>query len=130
MAKRIVRYTGDTVTAYPCSSPNKLVAGKEYNVILSRDKGHQTNYTLDGVEGEFNANWFEDVACDEKPIYLGFSSDIPKIGERYSCTRMEFVCGLLKLIECSTSKVQKFDYLGNNVYQVATLNSIYVIKVN
>ena len=28
------------------------------------------------------------------------------------------------------SKVENFDYLGNNVYQVTTHNSIYVIKVN
>lgn len=130
MAEKLVRYTGDTMTAYSCSSPDKLVAGNDYKVILTRDKGYQTNYILDGVDGEFNANWFEDVSCDEKTIYLGYANDIPKIGERYLCTRMEFVCGRLNLVVCSTSEVENFDYLGNNVYQITTLNSIYVIKVN
>ena len=129
MAKKVVRYNGDTMSFYPCSNPNNLVVGKEYEVVLARDKGCQTNYTLKGVDGEFNSIWFDDVFSDEKKIYLGYGTEIPKIGERYICTRMEFVSGVLHLVECSTSKVQKMDYLGNNVYQVTTLNSIYIVAV-
>ena len=129
MAKKVVRYNGGTMSFYPCSNPNNLVVGKEYEVVLSRDKGYQTNYTLKGVDGEFNSVWFDNVFNDEKKIYLGYSTDIPKIGERYICNRMEFVSGMLRLVECSTSRVQKIDYLGNNVYQVATLNSIYIVNV-
>ena len=53
MAKK-VRYNGGTESYYGCSDPTNLVVGKEYEVILSKDRGWQTDYTLKGVDGEFN----------------------------------------------------------------------------
>lgn len=129
MVKKIVRYNGDSMSFYPCSKPDKLVVGQEYEVVLTRDKGYHTNYTLKGVDGEYNSVWFDDVFNDEKKIYLGFSEALPQIGERYKCTRLEFVVGSLHLVDCSTSKVQEIEYLGNNVYQVTTLNNIYIVIV-
>ena len=131
MAKKVVRYNGESMMgSYPCSNPSNLVVGKEYEVVLARDKGYQTNYTLKGVDGEYNSVWFDDVFNDEKKIYLGFSKALPQIGERYNCTRLEFVLGSLRLVAWSTSKVQEIEYLGGNVYRVTTLNNIYIVTVN
>ena len=41
MAKK-VRYNGGTQSYYGCSDPTNLVVGKEYEVVLSRDRGWQT----------------------------------------------------------------------------------------
>lgn len=132
MAKKVVRYNGGTMSFYHSSNPSNLVVGKEYEVVLSRDKGYQTNYTLKGVDGEFNSVWFDEVFNDEKKLYIGYSHNIPQIDERYECTRLEFMPHMRQphLVDCSTSRVQQIDYLGNNVYQITTLNSVYIVTVN
>ena len=60
MAKK-VRYNGGTQSYYGCSDPSKLVVGKEYEVVRSRVRSWQTDYTLKGVDGEFNSVWFDEV---------------------------------------------------------------------
>ena len=89
MAKK-VRYNGGTQSYYGCSDPTNLVVGKEYEVVLSRDRGWQTDYTLKGVDGEFNSAWFDEVSSDDK-VYMAIAHEVPVIGERYSCYKMEFI---------------------------------------
>lgn len=127
MAKK-VRYNGRSETYYACSDPTILAVGKEYEVIFSRDRGWQTDYTLKGVEGEFNSVWFDEVSSDNK-VYMAISHEIPRIGERYSCYKMEFVNGQPKFTGWSTSIVIEINYMGNNIYQITTLNSIYIVNV-
>ncbi len=127
MAKR-VRYNGGTGSYYGCSSPKNLVEGKEYDVVLTRDRGWQTDYTLDGVEGEFNSAWFDEISSNEK-TYMAFGSDLPVVGERYCCHRMELTNGRPRFGECCTSTVKSISYIGNSIYQVTTENSVYIVKV-
>ncbi|MDO5555990.1 MAG: hypothetical protein Q4G09_05025 [Clostridia bacterium] len=127
MAKK-VRYNGGTESYYGCSDPTNLILGKEYEVVLSRDLCWQTNYTLNGVEGEFNSVWFDEISSDDQ-IYVAVSNELPVIGERYLCYKMEFVREQPKLIAWNTSRVQAINYLGNNIYQVNTLNSVYIVNV-
>ena len=127
MAKK-VRYNGGTQSYYGCSKPTNLVKGKEYEVVLSRDRGWQTDYTLKGVEGEFNSGWFNEVSSDNK-IYLAIAHDVPVIGERYSCYKMEFINGQPKFFGWSTSAVEEINYMGNNIYEVTTCNSVYIVNV-
>ena len=61
MAKK-VRYNGGTQSYLGCSEPTVLVVGKEYEVISSTDRGWQTNYTLNGIKGNFNSVWFDEVS--------------------------------------------------------------------
>lgn len=63
MAKK-VRYNGGTESYYGCSDPTNLVVGKEYEVVLSKDRGWQTDYILKGIDGEFNSVWFDEVSSD------------------------------------------------------------------
>lgn len=127
MAKK-VRYNGGTQSCYGCSEPTSLVVGKEYEVIHSRDCGFHTDYTLKGVDGNFNSVWFDEVSSDDK-VYMASAHEVPVIGERYSCYKMEFIDGQPKFIARSTSIVKKIDYIGNNIYQVTTCNSVYIVNV-
>ena len=123
-----LRYNGGTQSYYGCSDPTTLIVGKEYEVILSRDRGCQTDYTLKGVNGEFNSVWFDEVSSDDK-VYMAIAHEIPVIGRRYSCCKMEFINGQPKLIGWSTSPVKGISYVGNNIYQVTTCNSVYIVNV-
>ena len=127
MAKK-VRYNGGTQSYYACSDPTNLVVGQEYDVVLSRDRGCQTDYTLKGVDGEFNSTWFDKVFSDDK-VYMAIAHEVPSIGERYSCYKMEFINGQPKLVSWSTSIVKGINYMGNNIYQITTRNSIYIVNV-
>lgn len=126
MAKK-VRYNGGTQSYYGCSDPTNLVVGKEYEVVRSRDRGFQTDYTLKGIVGEFNSVWFEEVSCDN--VYMAIGYEIPVIGERYSCAKIVIIDGETNLISWSTSIVKEINYMGNNIYQVTTRNSVYIVNV-
>lgn len=127
MAKK-VRYNGGTQSYYGCSEPTNLDVGKEYEVVLSRDRGWQTDYTLKGVEGEFNSAWFDEVSSKDK-VYMAISKVVPVIGERYSCYKIVFIEGRPKLTGWSTSTVKAIQYMGNNIFQVTTRNSVYIVTV-
>lgn len=127
MAKK-VRYNGDTRSYYDCSSPTVLIVGKEYEVILSRDRGLQTDYRLKGIDGEFNSVWFDEVSSEDK-IYMAIAHEVPQIGKRYSCYKIEFINGQPKFIRWSTSTVKAISYIGNNIYQVTTCYSVYIVNV-
>lgn len=123
-----VRYNGKTRSYYDCSSPDNLVVGKEYEVVSSRDRGWQTDYTLKGVAGEFNSVWFDDVSSEEN-IYMVVASEVPVIGKRYSCHKIEVINGRIKLSGWSTSPVKEINQMGNNIYRVTTHNSVYIVNV-
>ena len=123
-----VRYNGGTDSYYSCSDPTNLVVGKEYEVVFSRDRGWQTDYTLKGVDGEFNSVWFDEVSSDDK-VYMAIAHEVPVMGQNYSCYKLEFINGQPKLISWSTTTVKGIIYLGNNIYQVTTLNSVYIVNV-
>ena len=127
MAKK-VRYNGGKESYYGCSDPSTLVVGKEYEVVLARDRGWQTDYTLKGVSGEFNSVWFDDISSDDK-VYMAIAHNVPVIGKSYSCYKMEFINGNPKLVSWSTSTVKAINYMGNNIYQVITRNSTYIVNV-
>lgn len=128
MAKK-VRYNGNTESYYDCSDPSNLVVGQEYEVVLSTDRTWQTDYTLKGVDGKYNSVWFDEVTPDDN-VYMALSDEIPKIGERYHCYKLEFINGKPQLIGRNTGSVKEIKHMGNNIYQVTTKNSLYIVKVN
>lgn len=126
MTKR-VRYNGGTESYYGCSEPTDLIVGKEYQVIHERDRGWQTDYKLKGIEGEFNSIWFDKV---DDGVYMALSKTKPVIGEKYSIFKVEFVNGNPKLVKGVTSTVKSINCIGNDIYQVKTRNSIYIVQVS
>ena len=129
MAKK-VRYNGGTLSYYSCSDPTNLVKGKEYEVLGSKDRGWQTDYVLKGIDGEFNSVWFDTVSSDDDKVYMAIAHEAPKINERYTCYKLNFINGQPKLVGWSTSPVKAINYMGNNIYQVATCNSLYIVNVD
>lgn len=128
MAK-IVRYNGGTMSYYGCSEPTELVIGKTYEVISENDRGWQTDYTLKGVKGHFNSVWFDDVNSATEKTFIAIAHNVPVVGKRYECAKLEFVKGQPKLISWSTSIVKAVSNMENNIYQVTTRNSTYIVKV-
>lgn len=130
-----VRYNGGTESYKYSTKPDKLVVGKEYEVISIAQSAFQTNYTLRGVKGEFNSVWFDEITTSKvenskRVVNLAVSEDIPKLGESYHCAKIEFVDGKPKLLRCLTSPVKKVEEVGVNTYYVRTNNSVYIVKVN
>ena len=79
--KKIVAYNGKTESFFPCGDPTMLSTEKVYEVTSQTDLGSQTNYTLKGVDGEYNSSWFEDVP----PMKIATAISPPVVGERCSC---------------------------------------------
>ncbi len=127
MSKKIVRYTGAVSTHYPCSSPTLLIAGQEYEVLNEDDRIWQTDYTLKGINGHFNSSWFEDVKKDI--THIAISNLVPTIGHRYMCSILEFVGGMWKTREIKTSTVMDVHKIGDNLYEVTTVHSVYLVQI-
>lgn len=128
MAK-IVRYNGGTESYYGCTEPTALVVGRKYEVIAEKDRKWQTDYELEGVTGYFNSVWFNEVSSNEKAIYIAIAHEIPQVGRRCQCCKLEFVDGHPKLVGWMTTPVKEVSYMGNNIYNVVTCNSTYIVKV-
>lgn len=129
MAKYVC-YNGGTESYYKCSSPENLIKGVTYEVIEVKDLGYQTNYTLKGVKGEFNALWFDEFhrLVDDK-VYIAVGSDFPVVGKRLFCMRVQLEHDEVELEGVHTSPVTKFEHLGNNIFLVCSFNSTYIVSV-
>ena len=127
MAK-IVRYNGGTGSYYSCTQPTDLVKGQEYEVITVEDRGWQTDYTLKGVAGHFNSVWFDDVSVASN-TFMALSHNIPVVGERMHCAKLEIVDGKPQLSNWTTSTVKQVVDMGNHIYNVTTHNSTYIVQV-
>lgn len=126
MAK-IVRYNGGTQSYYGCTEPTDLVVGKEYEVIATNDMGWQTDYTLKGVNGHFNSCWFDEISTAS--TFMAIAHTIPTVGSSCKCFKLELVDGKLTMVGMSTSTVREVLNMGNNIYRVTTLNSVYIVQV-
>ena len=126
MAK-LVRYNGRTDSYYACSEPTELVPGKEYVVLYSNDRGFQTDYKLKGVEGFFNSAWFDEK--ETVNTFLAIAKEVPKVGQKFVCSKIHYASKQLELIGCTTSTVEEVVIMGNCVYMVTTRNSVYIVQV-
>ena len=61
---------------------------------------------------------------------MAFAHKAPVEGEKFQCTEVEIIKGQPEIYVCSTSVVEDVRYLGNNIYQVYTRNSVYIVKVS
>lgn len=123
-----VRYNGGKKSHYECSNPSKLIKGLEYDVVSIRNRCLQTDYTLNGINGEFDSTWFDDVISNNH-IYMAIANEIPVIGEKLSCYRVEFYERKPKLVGDVINVIKDLEYLGNNVYRVDTNNNRYIVNV-
>lgn len=125
---KIVRYNGGTESYYGCTEPTELVKGKHYEVVHEKVRSWQTDYVLKGIKGCFNSCWFDKISV-EKPAFMAIAHEIPKVGERCKCSKLDVVNGSLNIFPWSTSPVREILVIENNIYKVKTNNSIYIIEV-
>lgn len=127
--KKFVRYNGGTQSYYSCSDPKNLVIGKEYEVTSINVRNWQTDYTLKGINGNFNSVWFDDI-LSEKETVMAFSSTVPKIGEKIA---YQFVHPnqneTFFLINENTEKIEKVKHIINNIYLANDSKKIYIFQV-
>lgn len=128
MAK-IVRYNGENRSYYSCSSPDKLIIGATYEVTKTIVKNSQTDYVLKGIDGEFNSVWFDEVLF-EKKAYIAVSNEIPMVGSRYICQKINCAGENVKLTKIRTSIIKSVTCIGNNIYNVKTANTSYIVSVS
>jgi len=119
-----VIYNGGTRSYYSCSDPIVLRKGEIYAVLKEEDRGWQTDYTLEGIEGEFNSTWFDPVL----PTHFAIGKEIPVEGKRYVCKKVFIEFGAY-LKEIKTSNVLNIECVGLNTYKVTTKNSIYIVSI-
>lgn len=123
--EKLVRYNGKNLSYYGCSDPNVLTEGKIYEVKKVLVSEYHTEYVLKGFgDKEFNSLWFDDIS-----VYTAISSHIPVVGQRYECYKIDMNNGNPRLLGWLTSPVKSFNYIGNNIYDVITKNSRYIVTV-
>lgn len=120
-----VIYNGGTGSYYACSNPNVLVVGKVYHVMKEHNRVWQIDYVLEGIEGKFNAMWF-----DEAPrTYVALGNSIPEVGKAYKCTRIIRRDENLYMENHATAIVKEVECVGAGGYKVTTKDSIYLVTV-
>jgi len=128
---KTVRYNGGTDSYSSSSDPSVLNTGQEYEVIRIVRYYCQTNYVLNGIPGEFNSCWFDDVSSDGM-FFMAIAKTAPVIGETYPVKIINSINYDTKEVsfrEGHTSIVINSEYKGNNIFFVTTLNSTYLVQV-
>ena len=122
--KRVI-YNGETGFLHPCSDPSVLCPGKVYTVVKEEVSDWHTEYTLDGVDGEFNSVWFNTIM----PTYFAIGNYIPRVGYIYRCNKIIMTDSGCYMQGWRTSTVQEVEFVGENTYKVTTYNSIYLVTI-
>ena len=127
-----VRYNGGTDSYYGgTQNTSNLVKGQVYNVIRMIVLRSETRLILEGVDGEFNSVWFDEVPSDDK-TYMAYFDEVPEVGKPMNCIRLDMSNDSDGFVECITSPVQKVSKVYNDgyqVYRVTTLNSVYMLTI-
>lgn len=121
---KYVKYNGGTQSYYGCSDAKLLSRNFIYEVVQIEDKGWQTNYTLNGVDGYFNSVWF-----DEVPVYIAVSKSIPELLKPYKCCKICATNDTISYQKVTTSIVMRLIPISSNTYHVITENSVYIVQV-
>lgn len=64
---------------------------------------------------------------EKKEYYLAYSHELPKVGERFACERIEFKNRWI-LTPVRTSKVVKIEIVDKDILKVETVASVYFVK--
>lgn len=123
-----VRYNGGTSSFRSCTKPFNLIAGVTYTVMLARDLGDQTNYTLLEEEGEFNSCWFDVVKCTDN-TEIGVAGTIPMIAKSYDYSQLLIIDHVTVMKNAHIDKIDFVYYLGSNVYMVKSGDKVLHVLV-
>lgn len=128
---KIVRYNGGTKCSCESTNPVVLVINQEYEVVaisVDMEQG-QILYKLRGIEGCFNACWFNEVNS-LVPMYMAYAKCIPSIGQKYESSRLGRVNGNMVFFKWLTNTpVEEVRHMGNNFYYVTTQDDEFIVQV-
>lgn len=124
MRRKFVMFDGENSSYLEGSDASVLIKGQVYYVISVTDLGPQkTSYELEGFEGKFNSLCFHDVY---PKTYFATSDKVPEVGAEMNLDRFT---PQKKWQGVRTSSVQEVMQIGDNMYEVYTRNSLYIIQV-
>lgn len=127
MEGKFVYYNGNTESYLNCSDPKVLKIGQKYEILSKDVHDWQTNYTLKGVEGEFNSVWFSTSPIPK--TFIAVSHHIPVVGKSLHCYKVQSENLECHLISTHTTTVIEVQQLGNNLYRATTRNSVYYVQI-
>ncbi|MBQ9279686.1 MAG: hypothetical protein IJ215_01375 [Clostridia bacterium] len=121
---KMVKYNGGRSSHCVCTAPLELTVGQMYLVEEEAKYGYQTILKLKGIEGWFDANWFDAVNA-----FMAMSTFVPVVGTRLPCTRiLSDGHGGICQIDCTTSTVKTVVKFGD-LYMVSTQNNLYIVQM-
>lgn len=124
--EKVVRYNGNKVTYYSCSSPKKLIEGLHYRVKRTFIEKYQTNYELYGIEGYFDASWFEEV---RNKTFMAVAHNKPVIEKEYKCTIIEIVNGKLHLLNWNLYEIENICQIEENLFKVKAGCNSFIVQI-
>ena len=124
--EKVVRYNGNKVTYYSCSSPKKLIEGLHYRVKRTFIEKYQTNYELYGIEGYFDASWFEEV---RNKTFMAVAHNKPVIEKEYKCTIIEIVNGKLHLLNWNLYEIENVCQIEENLFKVKAGCNSFIVQI-
>lgn len=124
--EKVVRYNGNKVTYYSCSSPKKLIEGLHYRVKRTFIEKYQINYELYGIEGYFNASWFEEV---QNKTFMAVAHNKPVIEKEYKCTIIEIVNGKLHLLNWNLYEIENICQIEENLFKVKAGCNSFIVQI-
>lgn len=113
-----VKYVGNTTT--------NLIKGKFYSVTAI--DFHSDAFTLEGIEGKFSRNMFQEVEETEvlqKQSYIAFAKRIPEIGKELFLVRIEN--GNIQPV--NITEIIDVSFLEGDIYRIETENSVYMTEI-
>ncbi len=124
--EKVVRYNGNKVTYYSCSSPKKLIEGLHYRVKRTFIEKYQTNYELYGIEGYFDASWFEEA---RNKTFMAVAHNKPVIEKEYKCTIIEIVNGKLHLLNWNLYEIENICQIEENLFKVKAGCNSFIVQI-
>ena len=124
--EKVVRYNGNKVTYYSCYSPKKLIEGLHYRVKRTFIEKYQTNYELYGIEGYFDASWFEEV---RNKTFMAVAHNKPVIEKEYKCTIIEIVNGKLHLLNWNLYEIENVCQIEENLFKVKAVCNSFIVQI-
>ena len=124
--EKVVRYNGNKVTYYSCSSPKKLIEGLHYRVKRTFIEKYQTNYEIYGIEGYLDASWFEEV---RNKTFMAVAHNKPVIEKEYKCTIIEIVNGKLHLLNWNLYEIENVCQIEENLFKVKAVCNSFIVQI-
>lgn len=122
---KVVRYNGKMLTDSEIPKVTFLTPGNRY-VVVRTVKRDVPKYVLRGIDGEYKAEWFDDVNIKKiKPVHFLLSYKIPQVGKKLECVKI----GYDGAEAFETATIYKVSEVALNVYKAESKEEVYIVKL-